>query len=227
MCTPVLIASAALAVGSTVANTVAANQQAQARNDVLAAERIRQGGFNQEAAALNTQSQDSFVDFVPQMEAQRGQLGDVLASRVAPDPNTSTGTIMPSSSSSVVNQERDKQLTQAQGYVDQQAGAMADMRSFGDLLGELSIGQARNASKIGQIGGFKQASNNIMPLELNEASKAGDGAMLLGDILGGLSGIGTSIGTGGAPTDWWNKSVIPAQKTWAGPSWRAPNLAVT
>jgi hypothetical protein len=161
------------------------------------------------------------------MEAQRGQLGDVLASRVAPDPNTSTGTIMPSSSSSVVNQERDKQLTQAQGYVDQQAGAMADMRSFGDLLGELSIGQARNASKIGQIGGFKQASNNIMPLELNEASKAGDGAMLLGDILGGLSGVGTSIGTGGAPTDWWNKSVIPAQKTWANQSWKSPSLAVT
>jgi hypothetical protein len=216
MCTPVLLASVALTVGSAVANTVAANTQAQARNDVLAAERIRQGGFNQEAAALNTQMQD-----------RAAKLGDVLASRVAPDPNTSTGTVMPSSSSSIVNQERDKQLTEAQGFVDQQTGAMADMRSFGDLLGDLSIGQARNASQIGQIGGFKQASNNLMPLELNEASKAGDGAMLLGDILGGLSGIGTSIGTGGAPTDWWNKGVMPAPKTWGGPSWRAPNLAVT
>jgi hypothetical protein len=227
MCTPVLLASVALTVGSAVANTVAANTQAQARNDVLAAERIRQGGFNQEAAALNTQSQDSFVGFEPQMQDRAAKLGDVLASRVAPDPNTSTGTVMPSSSSSIVNQERDKQLTEAQGFVDQQTGAMADMRSFGDLLGDLSIGQARNASQIGQIGGFKQASNNLMPLELNEASKAGDGAMLLGDILGGLSGIGTSIGTGGAPTDWWNKGVMPAPKTWGGPSWRAPNLAVT
>jgi len=193
MCTPVLLAGAALAVGSAVANTIAANTQAQARNDVLAAERIRQQRFDQQTAALNTQSQDRFIDFVPQMEARATSLGDVLASRVS-DPNSASDTVMPGSSSSIVNQERDKQLGKAQDFVDSRASALADMRSFGDLLGDISIGQGRDASKIGQIGGFKRSSNNLLPLELNEAQKAGDGYMLLGDVLGGLGSIATSAG---------------------------------
>jgi hypothetical protein len=197
MCTPVLLASAALAVGSTVANTIATNEQSRARNDVLAAERIRQSGFNREAQALNEASRDEFVDFSPQMQERSQALGDVLAARVGGDPNATTGTVMPSSTSSVVNQEIDKQRGKAQAYVDQQGAAMADMRSFGDLLGDLSIGQARSAGKVGQIGRFKQGSNSIMPLELSEAEKAGDNLRLLGDILGGASRVGTNVGVGG------------------------------
>lgn len=198
MCTPILLASAALAVGSAVANTVARNEQTRARNDVLAAERIRQSGYDAEAAALNNASRERYVDFVPQQDAQAARLGEILSTQVAPDPNSAAGTVMPSSSSNVVNQELGKQRDKAQAFVDQQAGAKADMRSFGDLLGNISINQARDASKVGQIGRFKIGSNNIMPLELGEAAKAGDGWLLLGDILGGASSVGVSAGVNGA-----------------------------
>lgn len=198
MCTPILIASAALAVGSAASNAIAHNAQSRARNDVLAAERVRQSHFNAQADAVNTGARERYVDFVPHMEDKSARLGDELAARVAPDPNSTAGTIMPSSDSSIVNQEIEAQRGKAQAYVDQQGGAMADMRSFGDLLGNISTHQARDAGKIAQIGGFKQGSNNIMPLELTEAAKAGDGWLLLGDILGGLGSIGATAGINGA-----------------------------
>ncbi len=105
--------------------------------------------------------------------------------------------MLPSSTSSVVNQETAKKEGEAQQYVDQQAGALAKMRAFGDLLGEISTKQARDASQIGQIGGFKQASQNLVPLELDNAQHAGDGWGLLGDVLGGLSSVGVSAGING------------------------------
>jgi len=196
MCTPILIASAALAVGSAVANTIASNSQASARNDVLAAERIRQTGYNAETAALNNQSRDRYVNFVPQQDATAARLGDVLATRVN-DPNSSAASVLPSSTSAVVNQDTARQEGAAQTYVDQQAGALAKMRSFGDLLGEISTKQGRDAAQIGQIGGFKQASNGLVPLELDNSQHAGDGWHLLGDILGGLGSVGTSAGING------------------------------
>ena len=77
-------------------------------------------------------------------------------------------------------------------------GHLAVFENFGDLLGEISGKQARDASQIGQIGGFKTGSSNIVPLELNQAQSAGDGWKLLGDILGGLGSVGVSAGIGGA-----------------------------
>lgn len=176
---------------------MAATEDAKARDSVLAAERIRQRGYDQETMALNNQSQERYVGFEPQMEAKEQSLGDYLASRVAPDPNSSVPSALPSSSSGVVNQEIDKQRGDAQAFVDQQTGAMADMRSFGDLLSEISIGQARDAGQIGTVGGFKRGSQGVVPLELNHAATAGDDMRLFGDILGGAGSIATGYGIGG------------------------------
>lgn len=198
MCDPVTLAGIALSAGAVVANQVATGEQTRARDSVLAAERIRQGGLDQQAAALNTQSQDRYANFVPQQEARAVSLGDVLAQRVN-DPSSAAAGILPSSSSDVVNTETGKQEGAAQGRVDQQTGAMASLRSFGDLLGETSRMQARDASQIGQIGGFKTGSANVVPLELDNASHAGDGWNLLADLLGGAGSVTTSAGlTGGS-----------------------------
>jgi hypothetical protein len=197
MCDPVVLAGLALSAGSAVVNSMAATDDAKARDNVLAAERIRQRGFDQETMALNNQSQNRYVGFEPQMQDRAQSLGDYLSSRVAPDPNSTVPSALPSSSSGVVNQEVDKQRGEAQAFVDQQTGAMADMRSFGDLLGEISIGQARDAGQIGTVGGFKRGSNGIVPLELNQAAKTGDDMRLFGDILGGAGSIATGYGIGG------------------------------
>ncbi len=200
MCDPLTIAGIALTAGSVVANSVASGEQARARDSVLAAERMRQNALDQEAWGLNAASQDRFVDFQPQQDARATELGDFLGASVEPDANTSAASIMPSSSSDVVNQERTDQQAEAQGFVDQQGQALGDLRAFGDLLGEKSRLQARDAGLIGQVGGFKQGSQNVVPFELDEAAKAGDGWAMLGDILSGAGSVTTGAGLSGNET---------------------------
>lgn len=180
-----------------VANKIASSKVEKARNEVLAAESLRQKDFDRQVQQLNTQSQDRYVGFEPQQEQRAAQLGDVLATSVAPDANSVAATIMPASTSDIVNQETADRRAEAQGYVDQQSGALGDMRAFGDLLGETSTLQARDASKIGQIGGFKIGSQGIVPYELDQAAKAGDGMAMLGDILRMGGSIATGAGIGG------------------------------
>jgi hypothetical protein len=160
---------------------------------VLAQELIRQQSFDRQAHQINEQSRERFVGFKPQQAERAASIGDELASRVA-DPNAASAGVMPSSSSDVVNQESAKQVGEAQAFVDQQTGAMAEMRSLGDLLGEKARLQGRDASQIGTINSFKQGSQNVVPIELDQAAKAGDGWRMFADILGGIGSIGTSYG---------------------------------
>lgn len=198
MCDPLVIAGLALSAGSAVVNSIAANADAKARDSVLAAERMRQQSYDREVDALNNQARDRYVGFVPQMEQTADNLGDYLSSRVGPSEDVNAvPSALPSSTSGVVNQERAKQTDEAQDYVDQQVGALASMRSFGDLLGDISLMQGRDARSVGTIGGFKRGSQNLVPIELNEAAKAGDNWRLFADILGGAGSAATSYGIGG------------------------------
>lgn len=215
MCDPITIAGIALTAGSAVVNSMAAGADARARDSVLAAERIRQNRYDQETTALNTTSQDRYVGFEPQMTERAGNVGDYLSTQL-PDPNADTPSALPSSQSGVVNQEREGQMDEAQGFVDQQTGALSDLRSFGDLLGSISLLQGRDAAQIGSIGGFKRGSQNVVPLELNEAGKAGDNSRLMADIMGGVGSIATGYGINGGSASIANmfgtKAPIPAAR---------------
>lgn len=201
MCTPLIIAGIALTAGSMVANNVAQGQIDNARNEVLALEARRQQGFNREVEQLNTQSQDRYVGFEGQQDQRADDLANMFATDIT-DPNNATA--IPGSSSNIVNRETESQMGAAQGYVDQQSGALADMRSFGDLLGSNSLLQARDATKVGQIGGFKQGSQGIIPLELDEANSAGDGMKMFGDVLRMAGSATTGAGiNGGASPSWF------------------------
>lgn len=213
MCSPLIIAGLALTAGSMVANSVAQGQIDNARNDVLRGEALRQSGFNSEIDTLNTQSQDRFVGFQPQQEQRAEELASMFGSTVD-DPNAAA--VLPASSSNIVNRETSQQKAAAQGYVDQQTGALADMRSFGDLLGETSLLQARDAAKVGQLGGFKQASQGVVPYELEDANKAGDNAKFFADMLrlGGTVATGAGIGGGSIPGMFGGPAATGA--TWYG-----------
>ena len=220
MCTPLIIAGIALTAGSMVANSHAQGQVDNARSEVLAAEARRQSGFNREVEQLNTQSQDRYVGFEPQQEQRATELADMFATDVT-DPNNAG--VIPGSSSNIVNQETDAQVGVAQDYVDQQSGALADMRSFGDMLGSTSLLQARDASKIGQIGGFKQGSQGVVPYELDDAGRAGDGAKMFADILrlGGTVATGAGIG-GGSIASMFGKEATGFVPGMTGPSLGLP-----
>jgi len=195
LCDPLTIAGIALTAGSTVANTVAQGKVTKARDDALAAERIRQGGLDQEAAALNTQSQDLYQDFGGQQDAAATKLGDYFAGQTAAEPTTAEA--LPTSGSNVTVQEEKKQRDKARTETNASGAALGSLRAFGDVLGTAGREQARDASLIGQIGGFKTGSSGVLPLELDAASQKGGGLKLLGDVLGGFGGVATSAGLSG------------------------------
>ena len=226
MCDPVTLAGIALTVGSTVAKSVAAGQVADARNDALAAERIRQQGLDREADALNLQSQDRYQGFEAKQEERGKNLGDYFASQTV-DPGQAN--IAPASTSSITVQEQGRQNAKAKAFTDKQGAALGDLRSFGDLLGGIGRLQARDASQIGQIGGFKKGSSGVLSHELEAANSAGGGAGTLGDILG----LGGSLAIGkGLQGSFVNRvagsplSILPATAAPAGSAVKAARDSV-
>ena len=196
MCDPLTIAGAALSVGSAAANHVANTKVRRAREDVTAAERIRQRGLDAEADLINRKSQDRYEDFEPQREERSEELGDFIAQTQRSDA-LAPSNVLPSSQSSVITQEGSRQRERAQDFTDNQARMLGDLRSFGDLLSDIGRLQARDASSVGQIGGFKVGSSNVAALELDAANRAGGGLRLLGDVLGGIGNVGMTAGLSG------------------------------
>ncbi|MFI5411584.1 hypothetical protein [Kaistia sp. UC242_56] len=208
ICDPLTIAGIALTAGSTVANSVAQGQVARARNDALAAERIRQNGYDRETDALNTQSQDRYQNFSEQQDQRGQELGDYFAGQQIEGANANTAAAQEQSvaptSSNITMREEQKQRANATAFTDEQGRRLGDLRSFGDLLGGIGREQARDASQIGQIGSFKRGSSAVLPYELEAANSAGGGAKMFGDLLG----LGGSFATakGLSAEDWVGKT---------------------
>ncbi len=195
MCDPATLTGLVLTAGSTVVNTIAANQAASAREDVMSAERIRQNQLDKEAAALNTQSQDRYQDAGVKQEAKARDLSEFFTGpNTAGEANDAAASVMPSDSADITVREMQKQTGAARDFTGKQAASLASLRSFGDMLGDSARLQARDASLIGQVGGFKRGSSNITPLELDEASQKGAGLKFFGDLLGGAGSLATNYG---------------------------------
>lgn len=188
MCDPITLAGIALTGASTVANSIAQSRVQSAREDALAAERVRQGGLDREADAINAQSRDRFNDFQGQQDKAAGDLGQYFTDQkieaAGQNADATAEQVAPQSGSALTVREEAKQRGQATAFANQQGKALGQLRAFGDVLGGISRDQARDASLIGQIGGFKRGSSNITPLELDEANQAGAGFNMLGDVLG-------------------------------------------
>ena len=195
MCDPVTLTGLAITAGSTVVNTIAANKAASAREDVLAAERIRQGQLDREADALNVQSQDRYKNAEGQQQAKARDLSEFFTGpTTAGEANDAAASVMPSDTSDITVREMQKQTNAAQDFTGQQAASLAALRSFGDMLGDNARLQARDASLIGQVGGFKRGSSGVTPLELDAASQKGAGLRFFGDLLGGAGSLATNYG---------------------------------
>lgn len=161
----------------------------------MAAERIRQNGLDKQADALNVQSQDRYNNFDSQQTDKGQSLAQYFTGQEAAP--AAIDQAAPPTSNNIVVQEQAKQQAKAKASTNQTGSALGELRSFGDLLGGISRLQARDATSVGQIGGFKRGSSNVLGYELDEANNAGNGLKMLGDIAGGLGGVATSSGLGG------------------------------
>lgn len=196
MCDPFTIAGVALTGLSAGLNAAAQSQVASARDDAMAAERIRQQGLDQEADAINARSRGRYEDFQGQQTDKASKLTQMFQQPTETPPVVAAA--MPASGSNVTVQEIAKKQGEAKDFTNRTAAALGNLRSFGDLLGDTSRLQGRDANLVGQIGGFKKGSSNVLGMELENANSAGSGLSLFADIAGGLGRIGTGMGLSGA-----------------------------
>jgi hypothetical protein len=199
MCDPITLGSIALMAAGTGASMYGQNQVQEARGDAMAAERIRQNAFDQEAAAINETSRQRYDNFGQQQGERAQQLRDlydnVQRSVVAPQAAGTPQEAAPTAGAgSVVARENAKQQGKTDQFNTQQAEAQGAMSSFGDLLGQKSREQARDAGKVGQIGNFKKGSSQALSYELDDANNAGNTFKTLGDLARGLGSVGVAAG---------------------------------
>ena len=200
MCDPTSLIGVALSGASVVANSAAQSAVAKARSNAMTAERYRQRQYDQEADALNAKSQTSYTGFEGQQAEKGKSLGDYFNQQnLSADDKGAMGAgtpteTQPGVTSNIVLAEQQKQRGKAEAFSNQQGTALGNLRSFGDLMGDLGRSQARDAGYIGQIGGFKKGSSAVLPYELEEANSAGSGLRMLGDIAGAGGKIMTSAG---------------------------------
>lgn len=192
MCDPATIAGVALSAASAAVNNAAASKVQRARDDAMAAERIRQRGLDQEADALNARSQDNYKDFDQKQEETASKLSDYFTGQDVAEPTPEAA--IPTTASNITVAEEAKQRAKAKEFTDRTGNALGELRAFGDLLGANSRAQALTGMKVGQIGGFKRGSSNVLSYELDAANSKGAGMRAFGDILGGIGGLATNIG---------------------------------
>lgn len=158
-------------------------------------ERMRQNRLDQEAAALNTQSQDRYKDFEGQQDEKAASLSAFFTGQSTSEPNAAAA--LPTSGSNITVQEEGKQRGQARDFTNKTGAALGNLRAFGDVVGGIGRDQARDANLIGQIGGFKAGSSGVLPFELEAAQEKGAGLRLFGDILNGMGKVATAGGLSG------------------------------
>ncbi|MFY9292830.1 MAG: hypothetical protein WAP03_19365, partial [Methylorubrum rhodinum] len=196
ICDPLTIAGIALSGASVAANSIAASQQQAATDRALQAHRAKQAALQQEASALQEKSRQSYDGFGQQQDQRANELGAYLNKQIDATPAAPSAEPAQTASNITV-QEEARQRGQARAYSQRQAGALGELRGFGDMLGTLSRQQARTSGEIGQIGGFMSGNSAVLPLQLDAASRAGDTMATLGGLAGGFGRLGISAGLGG------------------------------
>jgi hypothetical protein len=197
MCDPLTIAGAALSAGGIAANSIGQSQVAAASNRAAAAESARQAQLRQEAATVQQHSNSIYQGFADKQGERAADLTTYLRANQLPAQGGASTVEAPATTSNITTQGEASQRAHADDYASQQAGALADMRSFGDLLGSSALAQGRDASQIGQIGNFMRGSASVLPTELNAASHAGDTFKTLGGLGSGLGKVGIAAGING------------------------------
>lgn len=225
MCDPMSIIGLVASVGGAVMQMSAQSKVQKARSNVMAAERIRQQQYDQEAMGYNERSRDRYEDFGDQQDAKAKSLGEMFTKETGAGVKPSVEGLpqTPQSSSNIVVQESAKQLGQAKQFTDQQGNALGNLRAFGDLLGGISREQGRDAGYIGQIGGFKRGSSNVTSFELEEANNAGNSMAMMGQLVGGLGkAMGGMAGGGGLGSMFGAAPNAPAFGSGWSPTGAAP-----
>ncbi|WP_439392540.1 hypothetical protein ACRQ5Q_24255 [Bradyrhizobium sp. PMVTL-01] len=173
------------------ANDAVNNARAQALN----AERGRQQAFDAEAKGVTDQSLGRYANFDQQMGADKDRLKTLFTT---PTPGVSTpgynAAALPAPGSDLVQREVNNKQALAHAYGIDQADKLAQLRSFGDVMGNIGRGVADDTGRVGQIGSFKKGSEAATQYELDSANRAGNTYKFFGDLLGGAGKVALTAG---------------------------------
>lgn len=192
---PLLIGGLATG-GSVLANMFGSGQREKARKRANAAESKRQGVLDAEADAINTGARERYTDFEPQMDARAAELAQFYGGLA--DASRAQPSVMPTTRSDVTAEAVTGARDGMMRFGDVQGRRLAGLRSFGDLLGDTSRLQARDAAQVGQIGNYKLGSSRVLAQELEAANQKGSGARFLADLLKLGGDVGIRAGLSGS-----------------------------
>lgn len=201
MCDPLSAAGAAASVGSMLMGQQAQNSINSARSAASNAEAARQQALQGEQQKLfgttlngvNRASTDQKLADNTQARSDAGQ---------AAVKQGSAGDLPLGDTTQEI---RDTINNRYAGSADRQrdlASKYAALAGWGDTNSNNVLDLQRAGYKQGMLGNFSQSSSNILPLELEAANRAGDGAMGASKLLGAAgmaAGLGGALGLGGEP----------------------------
>jgi hypothetical protein len=191
--------------------------ESERQKAAVAAERDRQQALTGQANTSIQHEQGLYSNVPGQMDAKTKQLADYFAtsSSALPTGGPTSPNAMPASTSTAVNADATGKLARVGAYNTQQNGALAGLRSFGDVWGDAGRAATQDQTHLSNIMNFKQGSKALLPGEIAPAynltppptptadftqfySQAPN-SNLGGTIAKGVGGIATGAGLSG-----WN-----------------------
>lgn len=207
MCGPfaaaALAASAAMSIGSTLASRSADNAVQSAQSGAIAREAQRQKLLQAQAAGTFQKSLDrSQKPNQDQLQNEAlTQRAQAYSNSTSAPPSYQPGT---EGAPDVVKGEADRAIARADASTAQQAGAKAQLDSFGDVDQGNAISAGRNMDILKMLGNFSQGSQAVLPYELQAAQQRGAGKRTLADMLrAGSSIAGAAAGGLGGAGSWF------------------------
>jgi len=103
------------------------------------------------------------------------------------------------SAPNIVQEDAARRVNEGLASGKEFAGQLAGLGAFGEQQFGTRLDLSRLAESMGQIGTESRNSSAILPLELNEANRAGDSLTGVADIMGSLGSV-ANFGAPWAPT---------------------------
>lgn len=204
MCDPVTIASAALTIGGSLMQANAARGAQRRADGAMSAERIRQQGFRDQAAAAFGRSVDTStrpaVD--ARMDTAQTARREQYDRAIIPFNANTDLSAGERRASPVVRGAIENNIAGATAKGKAEGAARALLNAWGDQNLGQRIDLTRNRGDIATTANMAQGSANVLPLEISAAQRTGKSGV--GDLLVGLGQIGLGAkGSLGASAPTW------------------------
>lgn len=194
MCDPVSATAVALSVAGSAAQSAGQSQANNARSKALTAERERQQGYtdtNYRSAGdtlegVSRPAQDQLYGAA--QGVRQGAYGAPISSVPFASPIAPTSPVIAGEFQRAGNTQMSKSLGEAL--------AKANLDAYGDAQVKTGIRTNHNAQDIGITSQEAQNSQNVLPLELQNAQRKGQGLRTLGDLLTATGSIASLGGAG-------------------------------